>query len=468
MEIKKLNKTVTDTIIQPKKNGVTFQEVEVEIDGKDDWNSELQLCFEISGKPDIEQKVINDNKYGYGDVEYVIEDGYYFREISESEEEEYQGSYEQEESNTNNYTNNTCINFDNQKRGSGILREGSIEKRNQLELELNKNNKGKGVYNTQNDFDNVERKSAKVNNIAPTITKDIGDYSNSIIKKNVRGQSVDKNKNNLEKDNTKGSELLINEEKVSKKVPMLDFEKLNKRNEINVPNSERKKEEDVKNVGVNKHNSERIRRENSKSINFTKGINEEINNKEETIATNRSSSLPNNRDRNNRTPVRSINPARNNNRLQESPPEKPLISIIKGNKNKNQPPIVPLNKPLQNKYATPINPNKALNNEESPPREKDLIKNTSFSTPINKTENNIRKSPMVKNESLNENKNIQNASPVISNKNQSAYKKKQISKINTNEKKCKCIGKFAIERKSKQKGIKQCQGIHKVGLAVVK
>jgi len=32
--------------------------------------------------------VINDNKYGFGDVEYVIEEGYYFREISECSEEE--------------------------------------------------------------------------------------------------------------------------------------------------------------------------------------------------------------------------------------------------------------------------------------------------------------------------------------------------------------------------------------------
>jgi hypothetical protein len=97
MEIKKLGKRVTETVIQPKKNGVTQIEIEIEIDGKDNWNSEMQLCFEIAGRPDIELKVINDNKYGSGDVEYVIEDGYYFKEVYSSGEDDYtDGDYTEE------------------------------------------------------------------------------------------------------------------------------------------------------------------------------------------------------------------------------------------------------------------------------------------------------------------------------------------------------------------------------------
>jgi hypothetical protein len=97
MEIKKLGKRVTETVIQPKKNGVTQIEIEIEIDGKDNWNSEMQLCFEIAGRPDIELKVINDNKYGSGDVEYVIEDGYYFKEVYSSDADDYSdGDYTEE------------------------------------------------------------------------------------------------------------------------------------------------------------------------------------------------------------------------------------------------------------------------------------------------------------------------------------------------------------------------------------
>ena len=99
--------------ITKKRYGETEIEFDINITGKGNHMACVNLELEFEGQPDINFMFINDDKYGVAEIEYKIEDNYYFKERADSDagsldeetsytesefdEEEEQNFYEEEE-----------------------------------------------------------------------------------------------------------------------------------------------------------------------------------------------------------------------------------------------------------------------------------------------------------------------------------------------------------------------------------